>query len=288
MSDPNVTNQTESPSNNQPSPPNTQWMTVGRIVSPQGLDGELRVYPESEFPERFVVPGDRWLRKPKAKEPERVELLAGRYLLKKNLYVIRLKGIDYRDQAEELRQAELLVPLGDRPPLEEGEFHVLDLIGLQAINQTTGEPLGTVIDVLAAGNDLLEVALGEPPATNTAATTLSDGGQAALGKTDADKRPKVLIPFVHEIVPVVDLETQQIEVIPPPGLLDLQTTPKEKKTKNRPRGKHRKQRRTKTDAASTAPASAPDNAPQQQEAASGTNQTSAPHISSPETGSVSP
>ena len=36
------------------------------------------------------------------------------------------------------------------------------------------------------------------------------------------KKPKtLLIPFVEEIVPVVDIEAGRIEITPPPGLMDL-------------------------------------------------------------------
>ena len=38
------------------------WLTVGKIVGVQGLQGELRVNPASDFPERFTVPGPRWVR----------------------------------------------------------------------------------------------------------------------------------------------------------------------------------------------------------------------------------
>ena len=37
------------------------WLEIGKIVSPQGLTGELRVYPNTDFPERFEEPGKRWL-----------------------------------------------------------------------------------------------------------------------------------------------------------------------------------------------------------------------------------
>ena len=203
------------PSSTQPNP--DQWITVGRIVSPQGLNGELKVYPETDFPERFLEPGDRWLLKPNATEPVPVQLLAGRHIPGKGLYVIRLKGVNYRDQAEALRKALLLVSVSDRPPLEEGEFHILDLVNLAVIDQPTGEAIGKVIDVLTAGNDLLEVSVGDPD------------------RTDRTGLPNVLIPFVHEIVPVVDLDAGRIEIVPPPGLLDLEVSTKPKPPKNKPR-----------------------------------------------------
>jgi 16S rRNA processing protein RimM len=174
------------------------WLEIGKIVGAQGLKGELRVYPDSDFPERFEQPGKRWLLRPGASEPEPIELLSGRYLGGKGLYVIQLAGIADRTQAELLRDARLLVPETDRPQLEADEFHVPDLLGLQVFDQPTQTLVGTVVDVIPAGNDLLEVEL-----------------QATKGKVT-----RVLIPFVKAIVPVVDLEQRRIEITPPPGLLD--------------------------------------------------------------------
>jgi len=37
----------------QPVPNLDDWLEIGRIVAPQGLNGELRVYPDTDFPERF-------------------------------------------------------------------------------------------------------------------------------------------------------------------------------------------------------------------------------------------
>ena len=56
------------------------WLEIGKIVSPQGLTGELRVYPNTDFPERFEKPGKRWLLRPGEMELESVELLNGRYI----------------------------------------------------------------------------------------------------------------------------------------------------------------------------------------------------------------
>ncbi|MCV3213494.1 ribosome maturation factor RimM, partial [Plectonema radiosum NIES-515] len=135
------------------------WLEIGKIVAPQGLSGEVRVYPESDFPERFEVPGKRWLLRPGFPEPQPIELLTGRYIQGKNLYVLKLAGVDDCDFAEELRGCKLLVPQSDRPKLGEDEYHVIDLIGLPVFMQESGELVGTVVDIIAAGNDLLDVEL---------------------------------------------------------------------------------------------------------------------------------
>ncbi|WP_421659305.1 ribosome maturation factor RimM [Leptothermofonsia sp. ETS-13] len=174
---------------------------IGKIVAPQGLKGELRVYPDSDFPERFVQPGMRWLLKPGHKEPQPVELVRGKHQDGKGLYVIQLAGVVDRTQAEALKGAKLLVPASDRPPLAEDEFHVSDLIGLNVFDQITHAFIGVVVNVISAGNDLLEVE------------------RCAQTETFAKKPATVLIPFVKAIVPVVDLDQKRIEITPPKGLI---------------------------------------------------------------------
>lgn len=186
----------------QPIPDLDDWLEIGKIVAPQGLNGELRVYPDTDFPERFEEPGKRWLLRPGETELQPVELLSGRYIESKNLYVIRLKGVSDRSQAENMRDCRFFVPISDRPKLAAGEFHVIDLLGLQVFMQSSGELVGTLVDILPSGHDLLEVKLDSTFAEDKA------------GKT-------VLIPFVMEIVPVVDLENRRVEITPPPGLLSI-------------------------------------------------------------------
>lgn len=194
------------------------WLEIGTIVAPQGLKGEVRVYPNSDFPERFETPGQRWLLYPNAREPQPITLLGGRYIPDKGLYIIKFEGVQDRNQAEALRGCQLLVLASDRPVLGEDEYHVLDLIGLEVFDQLTGATVGKVVDIIPAGNDLLEVE--PPPAPETDGTS----GQAVASR---QKKPKpkppttILIPFVKAIVPVVDLQSGRIEITPPPGLLEI-------------------------------------------------------------------
>jgi 16S rRNA processing protein RimM len=190
------------PSPQSPVPDLDDWLEIGKIVAPQGLGGELRVYPNTDFPERFEEGGTRWLLRPGDMEPQPIELLDGRYIEGKNLYVIKLEGVSDRTAAENMRDCRLFVPISDRPELAEGEFHVIDLLGLQVFMQSSGELVGTVVDILPSGHDLLEVKFDASFAEEKA------------GKT-------ILIPFVMEIVPVVDLENRRVEITPPPGLLSI-------------------------------------------------------------------
>ena len=205
------------------------WLEIGKIVAPQGLKGEVRVYPDSDFPQRFTQPGRRWLRRPGETEPQPIELLRGRYLEGKGLYVVQLQGIVTREQAEALRNSQLLAPESDRLPLEPDEFHVADLIGLSVILRSTQTSIGKVVGVFPAGNDLLEVELDQIQAIGAISTEPSEAAPA-LSKRQGSKKQKrvnsktqtkVLIPFVKEIVPVVDLDQGRVEIDPPPGLIEV-------------------------------------------------------------------
>ncbi|MDY6783069.1 MAG: ribosome maturation factor RimM [Cyanobacteriota bacterium] len=194
------------------------WLEIGTIVAPQGLQGEVRVLASSDFPDRFEKPGKRWLLAPDETEPQEIELLRGRYIPGKNVYVVRLENIENRDGAESLRGYKLLVRESDRPQLEEDEYHIRDLIDIEVSHHLTGEVLGKVISIIPAGNDLLEVELFAPVSPNT--PTPSRNKKA--GKTaKLSKKNTVLIPFVKEIVPVVNIPNGPLEILPPSGLLEL-------------------------------------------------------------------
>jgi 16S rRNA processing protein RimM len=202
----------------------SEWIEIGKIVAAQGLDGEVRVNPNSDFPERFLEPGTRWLLQPGQSEPQPIELLEGRQIPGRSLYVLELEGIENREQAEALRNSTLLVSKNDRPHLEENEFYLLDLIGLEVFNQLTQEVIGVVISLVPAGNDLLEVELYSSTLEPSEIPLDSDQLSAEVSPPRRKKRkskPKtVLIPFVEEIVPVVDLNKNRVEITPPVGLIE--------------------------------------------------------------------
>ena len=167
------------------------WLSVGKV----GVQGPGRAadQPASDFPElhgRGPV-----LRSNRGGEPTEIQLEKGRQLPGKSIFVVRFDGVDNRSGAEALVGQELLVPADDRPDLAEGEFHLLDLVGLEARLIADGPAIGTVSDLISGGNDLLEV-------------TTTDGR-------------KLLIPFVEAIVPEVQLEAGWLLLTPPPGLLEL-------------------------------------------------------------------
>ncbi|NJN37586.1 MAG: ribosome maturation factor RimM [Acaryochloridaceae cyanobacterium CSU_3_4] len=172
-----------------------EWLDIGQIVGTQGLNGEVKIYPDSDFPERFEQPGRRWLRFPYPASLQEIHLVKGRFVSRKGIYIVSFAGIHSREQAKALIGASLFVRSCDRPTLATGEYYLSDLIGLTAIDHNTQTKIGTVVGIANAGNNLLEI----QPLQGTA--------------------PTILIPFVSALVPVVDLDNQIVEICPPKGLI---------------------------------------------------------------------
>lgn len=109
--------------------------------------------------------------------------------------LVRFVETSGRDAAESLRGTRLLVAAGALPPPDDpDEFHVHELEGLRA-ELLDGTMIGTIREVVhGPGGELLVLA--------------RDGAADAL------------VPFVHQIVPTVDLAGGRVVLDPPEGLLD--------------------------------------------------------------------
>jgi 16S rRNA processing protein RimM len=106
--------------------------------------------------------------------------------------VVRFKGYDDRDRAEELRDLLLEVDRSEVPEAPEGTYYWYQLLGCRC--QVDGEDLGEVVDLVEDGGGLLLV--------------VSDGER------------EVPIPFVQSFLKNVDVERGRIELDLPPGLLE--------------------------------------------------------------------
>ena len=174
-----------------------EWLIVGLITSPQGINGKVKVKSLSDFEERFTKPGKRWLQK-ENEPPREIELTFGFKKPGKELFIITFKGINNRNQAENLKGYKILVKVGAIPKLKKEEFHLSELLNLK-VKITENNKLtmiGKVINLANEKNNLLVIQL-------------------------LKNNKEVLIPFVEEIVPVVDIKKQFILLNPPPGLLEL-------------------------------------------------------------------
>lgn len=113
---------------------------IGKITAASGVRGEVRVYSYAEKPDRFsklkqvFVGGTPY-------ELEHAGMRGG-------MVVLKLAGVDTRDMAERLRGRSVEMDASELEPLPENQYYIRDLIGLRAVDDETGVPLGTVADVL--------------------------------------------------------------------------------------------------------------------------------------------
>ncbi len=174
-----------------------EWLVVGLITSCHGIKGQVKVKSLSDFEERFLTPGIRWLQK-ENEPPSKIELTSGFKQPGKETFIIKFEGISTRNHAEQIKKFKILVKTNDLPKLNKNEFHLLELINLEVKTQENEElkTVGKVINLENENNNLLVIELFK-------------------------NQKKVLIPFVKEIVPLIDKEKNFIVIKPPNGLLEL-------------------------------------------------------------------
>ncbi len=166
-------------------------LVVGRIGRAHGVLGEATVEVRTDLPdERFYV-GAQLTTDPAHHGPLTVETARGH----NGVLLLKFTQVKDRTQVEKLRDVLLLADVDVDEELEdEDEFHVQQLLGAQVIT-VDGQRVGTLTDVInLPGQDLLAV---------------------------EGKNGEVLIPFVLEIVPGVDVINKIITIDPPSGLLNL-------------------------------------------------------------------
>ena len=168
-----------------------QFFHVGTITSPHGVRGEVKVYPTTDDPERFLDLKTVILRK-RENEPGKVYGIARVHFLK-NMVLLQLEGIDDRNTAELFRGYELYVPREDALPLHEDEYYIADLIGMDVYTET--EKLGVLKDVMQTGaNDVYVVRSG--------------------------RYGEVLIPAIKACIMKVDVACGRMDVHLLPGLIN--------------------------------------------------------------------
>ena len=174
-----------------------EWLVVGLITSCHGINGQVKVKSLSDFEERFLQPGTRWLQK-ENEPPSEIELISGYKQPGKENFIIKFKGIRSRNNAEQLKKYKILVKTNKLPKLNKNEFHLLELMNLEVKTLKNEElkVIGKVINLENEQNNLLIIELFK-------------------------NKKKVFVPFVKEIVPLIDIKNNFLIIDPPKGLLEL-------------------------------------------------------------------
>jgi len=119
-------------------------LVIGRVVAPFGTRGEVRVRPETDFPERFRQLEQVCLELPDGEE--RVVSVRRARLTPKGV-LAWFEGCSDREAAESLRGAWLKVRPGMAVPLPEGSYYLHDIMGLRAVTED-GRDLGEITEVI--------------------------------------------------------------------------------------------------------------------------------------------
>ncbi|MFI2611934.1 ribosome maturation factor RimM [Kitasatospora sp. NPDC018619] len=166
-------------------------LVVGRIGRAHGIRGDVSVEVRTDEPELRLGPGAVLLTDPASTGPLTIEsgrVHSGRLLL-------RFVGVKDRNAAEALRGTLLISEVDpEERPEDPEEYYDHQLIGLDVV-LLDGTPVGELTEVVHLPyQDLLTV-------------KKADGTE-------------VLVPFVSQIVPTIDLENQRAVITPPAGLID--------------------------------------------------------------------
>jgi 16S rRNA processing protein RimM len=163
-----------------------EWnWTVGEVVAPFGLIGEMKVKLETDFPDRFARLKQVCLRPAKG-EPKLFKVQRAR--LHKGQILLKVEGVESIDAMEAWRGARVQIRRDEAVPLPQDSYYAADLVGMEVVTRE-GRVLGKLEKIWPyPAQDLFQV--GE-----------------------------ILIPAVKEFIVSVDVEGRRITVAPPEGLL---------------------------------------------------------------------
>lgn len=165
------------------------YITIGEIVAPHGHRGAVRVFPLTDFPERFLK-----MRKVRVFMGNEMYVYpvesAGRH---KRFILLKLAGVDNIGTAESLRTALIKVPRSETVPLPPGHHYVFEIVGLKVWSEK-GAFIGEVGAVFKTGaNDVYSVT--------------SPNGK------------EILIPAIKEVVREINISEGKLVVRLPEGLI---------------------------------------------------------------------
>ena len=158
-----------------------QLLQVGVISSTHGVRGEVKVFPTTDDPQRFKSLKNVILDTGKEQIP--LEIQGVKFF--KQFVILKFKGIDNINDIERYKRRSLFVKREDAVELEEDEYYIADLIGMDVITDEGEE--GKLVDVIETGANEVYV-------------------------VEFDKYGEVLIPAIHDCILDVDIETMSMKV----------------------------------------------------------------------------
>jgi len=152
---------------------------IGKIGAAHGVRGDMKVYPLTDFPDRFNTIKKAYV------DDKEINIISTRY--QGNFVVMKVEGVNSREEVARFTNKLLKINRSDVPPLEDGEYYAFDIIGLQVINQDD-VVLGEITEILKTGSNDVYI------------TKAKDGRQ-------------ILIPALKKVVIEINIEDGFMKVI---------------------------------------------------------------------------
>lgn len=128
-------------------------LVVGEVLKPQGIRGELKI---KTFTDENTA----------LKDVRRVFIGGTEYKVlsfragERGVAYLGLRGVPDRNAAELLRGKSVEAERADVPPLQDGTYYIVDLIGCEVFNDA-GEKLGVLTNVDILSSDIYTIQDGE-------------------------------------------------------------------------------------------------------------------------------
>ena len=169
----------------------TMLITIGKVVKPFGVKGEMKIESLTDFPERFQDLKSVYLVSPTGKELV-VTVRSVRYT--GAVPYMLFKGYDTPEDAKTLNGWLLKVPEQEVMPLPEGRYYWYELIGMEVVSEE-GETLGTIVDIFETGsNDIYVMKQG---------------------------KREIYIPAIRQVIKQVDRQAKRMVIRLMDGLMEL-------------------------------------------------------------------
>ncbi|UQZ87310.1 Ribosome maturation factor RimM [Paenibacillus konkukensis] len=167
--------------------------TVGKIVNTHGIRGDLKIVPQTDFPDERFAKGSALVFFDPQKQT-RMPVIVESAREQKKMFVVKFKGFDNINDVEKYKGWLLKVEEQYLSELPDDEFYYHEIIGCTVVTDE-GEELGKISEILSPGaNDVWVV--------------------------EREKGKPVLLPYIDEVILEVDVENKRVKVHLMEGLLD--------------------------------------------------------------------
>jgi len=163
-------------------------LPIGRVVKPHGVKGKIKVDYFGEDLNRFPLYREVFI-KDRVGRLQAYEILEA--VPQPPRLVLRLKGIERREEVESLVGKEILIKRSSLPDLKEGEYYWLDILGM-VVETEKGKRIGRVKEIFPTGANDVYVVEG--------------------------KRREIFLPATDEVIQSIDIKKGRMKVIRMEGL----------------------------------------------------------------------